>query len=70
MNSLFFKTVLTPRKKIPGDLMDELLRLSILNEVSTEDSSIKVIFDSTDEVKKKQIEDLIIKFNLEVIENE
>ena len=50
--------------------MDELLRLSILNEVSTEDSSIKVIFDSTDEVKKKQIEDLIIKFNLEVIENE
>ena len=70
LNSLFFKTTLTPGRKIPGDLMDELLRLSILNEVSTEDSSIKVIFDGTDETKKKQIEDLIIKFNLEVIENE
>ena len=70
MDSLSVKIAFTNKNKIPGDLMDELIRLNLLKQVSSDKSTIKFIFDNNDDKKSNRIEKIIQKFNLEIINND
>ena len=58
-------------QKIPGDLMDELIRLNLNYKIinMTEKSTFKIIFENIDSEKVDVINHIVNKYNLKKSNN-